>query len=193
MRQRGIPGVAVGVVRGGEIIKLAGYGMATLDHDVPVTARTVFSIASVDKQLTALAVMLLVEDHKVSLDQPISRYLAEVPPSWNGIHVRHLLTHTSGLGDAAQEVADAPLVYTRYTTSDLLGRILKMASTFCARHPMALQRRWLPAAPTPRRTCQRGRVSTVPHDPSSPATRDDRHEVSAASRGAQASRDALRT
>ena len=124
MRQRGIPGVAVGVVRGGELIKLAGYGMATLDHDVPVTAGTVFSIASVDKQLTALAVMLLVEDHKVSLDQPISRYLAEVPSSWNGIHVRHLLTHTSGLGDAAEEVADAPRVYTRYTTSDLLGRIL---------------------------------------------------------------------
>ena len=110
MRQRGIPGVAVGVVRSGEIIKLAGYGTVSLDHDVPVTARTVFSIASVDKQLTALAVMLLVEDHKVSLDQPINRYLAEVPSSWNGIHVRHLLTHTSGLGDATQEVADAPLV-----------------------------------------------------------------------------------
>ena len=110
MRRRGIPGVAVGVVRSGEIIKLAGYGMVSLDHDVPVTARTVFSIASVDKQLTALAVMLLVEDHKVSLDQPINRYLAEVPSSWNGIHVRHLLTHTSGLGDATQEVADAQSV-----------------------------------------------------------------------------------
>ena len=47
-----------------------------------------------------------------------------MPSSWNGIHVRHLLTHTSGLGDAAEEVADAPRVYTRYTTSDLLGRIL---------------------------------------------------------------------
>lgn len=125
MHQRGIPGVAVGVVRAGKIVKLAAYGVATLDHDVPVTPQTVFSIASVDKQFTALAVMLLVEDHKVTLDQPIGRYLTEVPPSWSGIHVRHLLTHTSGLGDAAQEVADAPLVYTRYTTRDLLGRILR--------------------------------------------------------------------
>ena len=124
MRQRGIPGVAVGVVRAGEIVKLAGYGVATLDHDVPVTPQTVFSIASVDKQFTALAVMLLVEDDKVSLDQPIGRYLDEVPPSWNSIHVRHLLTHTSGLGDVAQAVADAPRVYTRYTTRDLLERIL---------------------------------------------------------------------
>jgi CubicO group peptidase (beta-lactamase class C family) len=69
--------------------------------------------------------MLLVEEHTVSLDEPIRRYLAEVPASWNGIHVRHLLTHTSGLGDAAQEVVDAPRVYTRYTTGDLLQRILR--------------------------------------------------------------------
>ena len=125
MRQRGIPGVAVGVVRAGEIVKLAGYGVATLDHDVPVTPQTVFSIASVDKQFTALAVMLLVEEHKVSLDEPIGRYLAEVPASWNEIRVRHLLTHTSGLGDAAQDVADGPRVYTRYTTRDLVEGILR--------------------------------------------------------------------
>ena len=74
----------------------------------------------VDKQFTALAVMLLVEEHKVSLDEPIGRYLAEVPASWNEIRVRHLLTHTSGLGDAAQEVAGGPRVYTRYTTRDLV-------------------------------------------------------------------------
>ena len=86
-----------------------------IDHDVPVTPQTVFSIASVDKQFTALAVMLLVEEHKVSLDEPIGRYIAEVPASWNEIRVRHLLTHTSGLGDAAQEVADGPRS-TRATT-----------------------------------------------------------------------------
>ena len=124
MQQRGIPGVAVGVVRDGKIVKLAGYGVATLDHDVPVTPRTVFSIASVDKQFTAVAVMLLVEEHEVSLDEPIRRYLPEAPASWNEIRIRHLLTHTSGLGDAAQEVADARRVYTRYTTRDLLQGIL---------------------------------------------------------------------
>ena len=117
--------MAVGVVRAGEIVKLAGHGVATLDHDVPVTPQTVFSIASVDKQFTALAVMLLVEEHKVSLDEPIARYLAEVPASWNEIRVRHLLTHTSGLGDAAQDVADGPRVYTRYTTRDLVEGILR--------------------------------------------------------------------
>jgi CubicO group peptidase (beta-lactamase class C family) len=125
IRQRGIPGVAVGVIRDGEIVKLAGYGLATLDHGVAVTPTTVFSIASVDKQFTALVVMLLVEEHKVSLDEPIGRYLPEVPVSWNGVQVRHLLTHTSGLGDVAQDVADAPRVYTRYTTRDLVQRILR--------------------------------------------------------------------
>jgi CubicO group peptidase (beta-lactamase class C family) len=130
MRQRGIPGVAVGVVENGKIIKLNGYGVATLDHDVPVTPRTVFSIASVDKQFTALAIMLLVEERKVSLDDTIDRYFTEAPATWRGIRVRHLLTHTSGLGDAAQDVADAPRVYTRYTTGDLLQSILRTHPDF---------------------------------------------------------------
>jgi antitoxin (DNA-binding transcriptional repressor) of toxin-antitoxin stability system len=113
MRQRGIPGV-----RAGEVFKLAGYGTATLDQDVPVAPRTVFSIASVDKQFTALAVMLLVEEQKVSLT---IRFVATLlrrcrvgtaSPSTPA-------KHTSGPGDAAQELADASRVYTRYANGSM--------------------------------------------------------------------------
>ena len=129
---------------------------------MPVTPQTVFSIASVDKQFTALAVMLLVEEHKVSLDEPIGRYIAEVPASWNEIRVRHLLTHTSGLGDAAQEVAGPRS--TRYTTRDLVEGILRTHPDPPPGTRWRSTRRWVPAAPTPRRASQRGRVSPVPHD-----------------------------
>jgi CubicO group peptidase (beta-lactamase class C family) len=128
MKARGIPGLALAVLRGGRIVKLSGYGVATLDHDVPVDSHTVFSIASVDKQFTATAVMLLVEEGKVSIDAPLSRYLNESPPSWAGIQIRHLLTHTSGLGDVP-EGADGR-VSTRYTTRDLLRAIIVGAPDF---------------------------------------------------------------
>ena len=101
------------------------YGVATLDHDVPATPQTVFSIASVDKQFTALSVMLLVETTKCRSTNLSVATLPRCPASWADVHVRHLLTHTSGLGDAAQDAADAPAVYTRYTTRDLLERILR--------------------------------------------------------------------
>jgi CubicO group peptidase (beta-lactamase class C family) len=64
---------------------------------VPVSSSTVFEIGSISKQITAAAVMMLVEDGKVSVDDPISKYIAESPGSWRGISLRHLLTHTSGL------------------------------------------------------------------------------------------------
>ncbi len=93
-----IPGVALMVRRQGRIVRAEGYGMANLEHRVPVKPETVFQSGSIGKQFTAMAVMTLVEEHKVALDDPVSKYL-DAPPEWKGITVRHLLTHTSGLGD----------------------------------------------------------------------------------------------
>ena len=64
---------------------------------MPVSSSTVFEIGSISKQITAAAVMMLVEERKVSLNDPLSKYIAESPESWRGVTVRHLLTHTSGL------------------------------------------------------------------------------------------------
>lgn len=97
-RQR-IPGAAIAVVKDGKIVKQAGYGMANLEHQVAVTPDTVFQSGSMGKQFTAALVLLLADDGKLGLDDPISRHLPATPPAWKKITVRHLLNHTSGLRD----------------------------------------------------------------------------------------------
>jgi CubicO group peptidase (beta-lactamase class C family) len=97
MRRQQVPGVAVGVVRGARVFLAHGYGSANVEHDVPVTAHTLFQSGSVGKQFTALLVMLQVEDGKLALDEPLTRYFTDAPASWQAITARHLLTHTSGI------------------------------------------------------------------------------------------------
>src|SRR5881628_2957627 len=97
MERRHIPGLALAVARNGKIVKVRGYGLADVEHDVPVTPDTVFELASVTKQFTATAIMLLVEEGKVQLDDPVGWHLPRAPETWKPITVRHLLTHTSGL------------------------------------------------------------------------------------------------
>lgn len=97
MRSLHLPGVAVVVVRDGVPSTVRAYGMANLEHGVPVTPETMFEIGSVTKQFTSFAVMMLVEEGKVRLDDTIDVYLPDVPRDWRGITVRHLLTHASGI------------------------------------------------------------------------------------------------
>ncbi len=99
MARRHVPGLSILVMRDGKVIKEKGYGYANLEHSVPVTEKTVFQAGSVGKTFTAALVMLLAEDGKLSLNDPISRHLSNTPPAWRGITIRHLLTHTSGLAD----------------------------------------------------------------------------------------------
>ena len=75
--------------------------MADVQHQSPVTPNTVFELASITKQFTASAIMLLVQEGKVTLDDSIHTYLPDAPAGWREITVRHLLTHTSGLPDMA--------------------------------------------------------------------------------------------
>jgi D-alanyl-D-alanine carboxypeptidase len=97
LAERHIPGAAVAVISKGRVVKLKGYGLASLEFNAPVTVDTVFEIGSVSKQMTAAGIMLLVEDGKVVLDERISKYLSETPDAWKDVTVRHLLTHTSGV------------------------------------------------------------------------------------------------
>ena len=96
MERQKIPGVSLAVIKDGKPLIVKGYGFANLEHQVPVKPDTFFQSASVGKQFTAMAVMLLVEDGKIELDQKIGKYL-DVPEAWKNITVRNLLTHTSGL------------------------------------------------------------------------------------------------
>lgn len=97
MQKRHVPGVSLAVIRDGRLIKARAYGLANVELNVPVTIDTVFEIGSITKQFTASAIMLLVQEGKVKLDDPISNYLSGTPEAWNPVTVRHLLTHTSGI------------------------------------------------------------------------------------------------
>jgi D-alanyl-D-alanine carboxypeptidase len=97
MRERHIPGAAIAVVKNGRVVKTAGYGLASVEFNVPATPETVFEIGSVSKQMTAAAIMLLVEEGKVNLDEKIAKYLPGTPETWQNVTVRNLLTHTSGI------------------------------------------------------------------------------------------------
>jgi CubicO group peptidase (beta-lactamase class C family) len=99
MEKQHIPGLSLAVLKNGQIIHAKGYGFANVEHQVPVTPETIFQSGSVGKQFTATAVMMLVEDGKLSLDDKISKYLPDSPESWKPITVRHLLTHTAGTTD----------------------------------------------------------------------------------------------
>ncbi len=92
-----IPGLSLAVIRNGSLVKAKGYGMANLETSTPATPETVYKIASVSKQFIAAAVLVLVQDGKLQLNDPIRRYLDGTPASWEGITVAQLLSHTSGI------------------------------------------------------------------------------------------------
>jgi CubicO group peptidase (beta-lactamase class C family) len=95
-RQR-IPGLSVALLRGDSLLLARGYGYANLEHHVPATDSTVYEVGSVSKQFTAAAAVLLSEQGRLSLDDPIVRFLPEGSAAWPRVTVRHLLTHTSGI------------------------------------------------------------------------------------------------
>jgi CubicO group peptidase (beta-lactamase class C family) len=95
----GDPGAAVAVIRNGAVIHQKGYGLADRQTKRPITASTTFDLASVSKQFTALAIMMLAERKQISYDDPLTRFFPEFPPYATKITVRHLLTHTSGIAD----------------------------------------------------------------------------------------------
>ena len=97
MVARKVPGASVAVLRHDTLVHLAGYGVARLGNPAPVTQRTIFQIASLTKPFTAMAVLLLVEEGKLKLDDPASRHVARLPAAYSAITVRQLLTHTSGI------------------------------------------------------------------------------------------------
>ncbi len=93
------PGCAVGVATDGVPVLAKGYGMADLEHDVPITAQSIFEAGSVSKQFTAAAVLLLARDGKLSLDDQVRKYIPELPDYGSSLTIRHMLNHTSGLRD----------------------------------------------------------------------------------------------
>jgi CubicO group peptidase (beta-lactamase class C family) len=92
-----IPGLSVAVVKHEKIVKLKGYGYASVEFDVPASEQTVYQLFSVSKIFAAVGVMKLVESGELTLDMPVTEIIKELPTAWRTIRIRHLLTHTSGL------------------------------------------------------------------------------------------------
>ena len=105
MQREKVPGTAIGIVKDGEVIAAKGYGDSNVELGVPVTTLTVFQSGSLGKQFTAVAVMLQVEDGKLALEDSVTKYFPDAPPSWRPVTIRHLLTHTSGIPDYTESAA----------------------------------------------------------------------------------------
>ncbi len=99
MARERVPGIAVGIYSRGKILLAKGYGMSNVELSVPVKPETVFQSGSIGKQFASAAVMMLVEDGKVSLDDSITKYFTDAPAAWKPILVKNLLSHTSGLAE----------------------------------------------------------------------------------------------
>ena len=106
-RQR-IPGVEVGVYRNGHSVLAKGYGLANVELKVPVRPTTLMQSGSVGKQFAATAIMMLVEQGKIGLDDSIAKYFPEAPDSWRQIAVKNLLSHTSGIAEYSTDAQTGP-------------------------------------------------------------------------------------
>jgi CubicO group peptidase (beta-lactamase class C family) len=124
------PGCAVGVSVGTRPVVLKAYGMADLEHDVRNTPNTIFEAGSVAKQFTAMAVMLLVKDGKLSLDDPVRKHIPELPDYQVPLTIRHMLNHTSGLRDwgSVASIAGAPRTTREYTHGHVLDIVSRQKS-----------------------------------------------------------------
>jgi CubicO group peptidase (beta-lactamase class C family) len=99
MAENHIPGAAIAIIKNGKILKEGYYGFANLEDSTPVTGQSVFEIASMSKQFTCAAILLLQQDGKISVNDLISKYLDSLPSTWQNITVKQLMNHTSGLRD----------------------------------------------------------------------------------------------
>jgi CubicO group peptidase (beta-lactamase class C family) len=113
MQEFNLPGVSIAIVDQGKVVRAGGYGMADPARQVAATPDTVYKIASVSKQFMATAILLLAQEGKLSVDDPVGRHLTHAPAAWQGVTIRHLLTHTSGI------VRESPAFRPMETAPDL--------------------------------------------------------------------------
>jgi len=121
------PGCALGIVKDGRLIYKRGYGMANLEHNIPISPQSVFQINSMSKQFTAMSILLLAKQGKLSLDDEIQKYLPEVPRYQSLITIRHLIHHTSGIRNVVElaELTGMRHEDVHLTDDDFLGLIAR--------------------------------------------------------------------
>jgi CubicO group peptidase (beta-lactamase class C family) len=134
MAREHIPGLALGIYRRGEIVRAQGYGLANVELDAPVKPQTVFQSGSIGKQFTATAIMMLVEEGKVRLDDSITKYFDRAPDIWKPVQVRNLLSHTSGIAEYESDARTKPgapfYLHLDYTEDQLFDKIAELPMDF---------------------------------------------------------------
>jgi len=135
MKREHIPGLALGVYRDGQIVKAQGYGLANVELNVPVKPETIFQSGSVGKQFTATAVMMLVEEGKVNLDDSITKYFPDAPATWRPIRVKNLLSHTSRLAEYETEERTKPGALFDLRQDHTEAELFKMITTLPIENP----------------------------------------------------------
>jgi CubicO group peptidase (beta-lactamase class C family) len=124
------PGAAVLVARKGSVVLRKGYGRANLEHGIAVSPETVFRLASVSKVITAAAVLALAAKGRLSLDDPISQYIAGFPWKKGVPAVRDLLGHTSGIHDYLDRPDNMRWVRGEYTVQELIDSFKDRGADF---------------------------------------------------------------
>jgi CubicO group peptidase (beta-lactamase class C family) len=124
------PGASVLVIRDGEPVFRRAYGLANLEERIAATPATNYRLASVTKQFTAAAILLLAEDGRLELDDPVRRWLPSLPKATDPVTIRHLLTHTSGIIDYEDVIPDGAT--TQLRDADVLRLLESQDSTYFA-------------------------------------------------------------
>jgi len=129
MKANQIPGLSYAVVLNGKIIDSGAYGLANVELNAPVNSHSLFNIGSIGKTFTATAIMLLQKDGKLSINDPINKYLDSLPETWNKITIKHLLTHTSGIKDYAHDFPGYTYIEKDRKQEITEARFIRMATT----------------------------------------------------------------
>ena len=119
------PGCALAIIQDGRVIYKKGYGMASLEHSIPITPGSVFYIGSCSKQFVAMCIALLSTEGKLSLDDDIRRYIPEMPDYGIPVTIRHLIHHTSGLRDYLALLGIAGIDFGIYHEDDVLELVAR--------------------------------------------------------------------
>jgi CubicO group peptidase (beta-lactamase class C family) len=120
MNKQHILGLSVGIIKDGKLVMMKGYGLSNIEQNVPATTETIYKIGSVSKQMVATAIMLFIQQGKLTLTDSLPQFFKGAPVSWNKISIRHLLNHTSGLPrdapllDNMKEQPDSLLIQSAY-------------------------------------------------------------------------------
>lgn len=123
-------GLSIGIARGDQIVLAKGYGSADLELKVPATEKMVYRIGSITKQFTAAAILLLVEEGKIKLDDPLTKFLPDYPTQSHVVTLRHLLQHTSGIKSFTSLPNYRQLLSQNVTHEDILARFKEMPFNF---------------------------------------------------------------